>query len=306
MTKELNLGGSFTLPGTSMTLNRMGYGAMQLAGPQVWGPPRDVGAAVAVLREAVSAGVNHIDTSDYYGPHVTNQTIKQALHPYPDDLMIVTKVGARRGDDKSWNHALSGPELANAIHDNLRNLGLDALDVVNLRVGGIAEPSEGSIEEPLTALAELKRQGVIRHIGLSNVSPKQLAQGQTITEIVCVQNMYNVAHRNDDRFIDDLAKQGIAYVPFFPLGGFTPLQSSALDAAAASLNVTPMQIALAWLLHRSPNILLIPGTSSLVHLRENLDAAALQLPSDTIDTLNSIGGGPKQDEKARRTQGAAS
>jgi pyridoxine 4-dehydrogenase len=305
MTKKMNLGGSFTLPGTSTPLKRMGYGAMQLAGPQVWGPPRDVDAAIAVLRETVAAGVNHIDTSDYYGPHVTNQTIKRALHPYPDDLVIVTKVGARRGEDKSWNHALSGQELANAVHDNLQNLGLDTLDVVNLRVGGIAEPTEGSIEEPLTALAELKRQGIIRHIGLSNVSPKQLAQGQTITEIVCVQNMYNVAHRNDDRFIDDLAKQGIAYVPFFPLGGFTPLQSSALDAVAASLNVTPMQVALAWLLHRSPNILLIPGTSSLVHLRENLEAAALQLPSDTIAKLNSIAGGLAPGENAQRTQGAA-
>jgi aryl-alcohol dehydrogenase-like predicted oxidoreductase len=306
MTKQMNLGGSFTLPDTSMTLNRMGYGAMQLAGPQVWGPPRDVDAAIAVLREAVAVGVNHIDTSDFYGPHVTNQIIKRALHPYPDNLVIVTKVGARRGEDKSWNHALSRQELTDAIHDNLRNLGLDTLDIVNLRVGGMAEPSEGSIEEPLTALTELKRQGLIHHIGLSNVSPEQVAQGQTITEIVCVQNIYNVAHRNDDRFIDDLAKQGIAYVPFFPLGGFTPLQSSALDAVAASLKATPMQAALAWLLQRSPNILLIPGTSSLAHLRENLAAAALQLPSDTIATLNSIGGGPALDKNAPRTQGAAS
>ena len=235
MTKQMDLGGSFTLPGTSMTLNRMGYGAMQLAGPQVWGPPRDVDGAIAVLREAVAAGVNHIDTSDFYGPHVTNQIIKQALHPYPDGLVIVTKVGARRGEDKSWIHALSRQELVDAVHDNLRNLGLDALDVVNLRVGGVMGPSEGSIEEPLTVLAELKRQGLIRHLGLSNVSPEQLAEAQTITEIVCVQNLYNVAHRNDDGFIDDLAAQGIAYVPFFPLGGFSPLQSSALDAAAASL-----------------------------------------------------------------------
>ena len=231
----MDLGGSFTLPGTSMTVNRMGYGAMQLAGPQVWGPPRDVDAAIAVLREAVAAGVNHIDTSDFYGPHVTNQIIKQALHPYPDGLVIVTKVGARRGEDKSWMHALSRQELIDGVHDNLRNLGVDALDVVNLRVGGIMGPSEGSIEEPLTVLAELKSQGLIRHLGLSNVSPEQLAEAQTITEIVCVQNFYNVAHRNDDGFIDDLAEQGIAYVPFFPLGGFTPLQSSALDAAAASL-----------------------------------------------------------------------
>ena len=289
MTKRPELGGSFKLPGASLTVNRMGYGAMQLAGPQVWGPPRDVDAAIAVLREAVAAGVNHIDTSDFYGPHVTNQIIKQALHPYRDDLVIVTKVGARRGDDKSWLHALSGQELIDGIHDNLRNLGLDALDVVNLRVGGITEPSEGSIEGPLTALAELQRQGLIRHVGLSNVTPKQLAEGQRITEIVTVQNFYNVAQRNDDAFIDNLVKQGIAYVPFFPLGGFTPLQSSKLDAAAASLQSTPMQVALAWLLHRSPNILLIPGTSSLEHLRENLKAATLRLPPELIADLNSIG-----------------
>jgi len=289
MTKQPELGGSFKLPGASLTVNRMGYGAMQLAGPQVWGPPRDVDAAIAVLREAVAAGVNHIDTSDFYGPHVTNQIIKQALHPYRDDLVIVTKVGARRGDDKSWLHALSGQELIDGIHDNLRNLGLDALDVVNLRVGGITEPSEGSIEGPLTALAELQRQGLIRHVGLSNVTPKQLAEGQRITEIVTVQNFYNVAQRNDDAFIDDLVKQGIAYVPFFPLGGFTPLQSSKLDAAAASLESTAMQVALAWLLHRSPNILLIPGTSSLEHLRENLKAATLRLPPELIADLNSIG-----------------
>jgi aryl-alcohol dehydrogenase-like predicted oxidoreductase len=256
----------------------MGYGAMQLAGPQVWGPPRDVNAAIAVLHEAVEAGVNHIDTSDYYGPRVTNQLIKQALHPYPDGLVIVTKVGARRGADKSWLHALSRQELIDGVHDNLRNLGLDSLDVVNLRVGGIMAPSEGSIEEPLTVLAELKSQGLIRHIGLSNVTPGQLAEAQSITEIVCVQNFYNVAYRNDDAFIDNLAGQGIAYVPFFPLGGFTPLQSSSLDVAAASLQATPMQLALAWLLLRSPNILLIPGTSSVEHLRENLQAAKLQIP----------------------------
>ena len=289
MTSEKNLGGSFTLPGTTMNLNRMGYGAMQLAGPQVWGPPRDTDAAIAVLREAVEAGVNHIDTSDFYGPHVTNQIIKQALHPYRDDLTIVTKVGARRGEDKSWIHALSRQELTDAVHDNLRNLGLDVLDVVNLRVGGIMGPSEGSIEEPLTVLAELKRQGLIRHLGLSNVSPKQLAEGQAITEIVCVQNMYNVAHRDDDAFVVELAKQGIAYVPFFPLGGFTPLQSGKLDAAAETLQMTPMQIALAWLLQRSPNILLIPGTSSVGHLRENLQAATLQIPQDVIAELDSIG-----------------
>jgi aryl-alcohol dehydrogenase-like predicted oxidoreductase len=287
------LGGSYTLRGTSMTLNRMGYGAMQLAGPQVFGPPRDVDAAVAVLREAVASGVNHIDTSDFYGPHVTNQLIKQALHPYVDGLVIVTKVGARRGQDKSWIHALSRQELIDGVHDNLRNLGLDRLDVVNLRVGGVMGPTEGSIEEPLTVLAELQRQGLILHIGLSNVSPEQFAEAQKIAEIVCVQNLYNVAHRNDDVFIEDLAKQGIAYMPFFPLGGFNPLQSSVLDAAAASMRATPMQVALAWLLQRSPNILLIPGTSSVEHLRENLKAAKPQLPAEIIANLDSIGGGPK-------------
>src|SRR5712671_4132607 len=288
MTKQTKLGGSFTLPGTPVKLVRMGYGAMQLAGPEIWGPPRDVNAAIAVLREAVASGVNHIDTSDYYGPHVTNQIIKEALHPYPDGLVLVTKVGARRLPDKSWPHALSRQELIDAVHDNLRNLGLDALDVVNLRVGGFTAPSEGSIAEPLTVLAELKRRGLIRHLGLSNVSPQQFAEAQAITEIVCVQNFYNVAQRQDDRFIDDLARQGVAYVPFFPLGGFTPLQSSTLDAAAAALKVTPMQVALAWLLQRSPNILLIPGTSSVEHLRENLSAATLRLPSETIASLNSI------------------
>jgi len=294
VTIQMELAGAFTLPGTSMALKRMGYGAMQLAGPQVWGPPRDVDGAIAVLQEAVASGVNHIDTSDFYGPHVTNQIIKKALHPYPEGLVIVTKVGARRGEDKSWPHALSPKELADAVHDNLRNLGLDAMDVVNLRVGGVMGPSEGSIEEPLTALAELKRQGLIRHLGLSNVSPEQLSEGQKITEIVCVQNLYNVANRNDDALIDDLARQGIAYVPFFPLGGFTPLQSSELDAAAASLKVTPMQVALAGLLQRSPNILLIPGTSSVKHLHENLHAASLHLPPEVIADLNSIGGTPKE------------
>jgi aryl-alcohol dehydrogenase-like predicted oxidoreductase len=232
--------------------------------------------------------VNHIDTSDYYGPHVTNQIIKQALHPYPDDLVIVTKLGARRGADKSWIHALSRQEIIDGVHDNLRNLALDALDVVNLRVGGIMEPLEGSIEQPLTVLAELKRQGLIRHIGLSNITPKQFAEAQSITEIVCVQNFYNVAQRNDDAFIDDLAAQGIAYVPFFPLGGFTPLQSSELDTAAASLGVASMQLALAWLLQRSPNILLIPGTSSVQHLRENLQASQLHIPAEMLGNLNSI------------------
>jgi pyridoxine 4-dehydrogenase len=293
MTKQINLGGNFTFPGTSMTVNRMGYGAMQLAGPQVWGPPRDVEGAIAVLREAVETGVNHIDTSDFYGPHVTNQIIKQALHPYRDGLVIVTKVGARRGEDKSWVHALSRQELIDGVHDNLRNLGLDRLDIVNLRVGGVMGPSEGSIEEPLTVLAELQQQGLIRHLGLSNVSPKQFAEAGRIAKIVCVQNLYNVAHRSDDGFIDDLAAQGVAYVPFFPLGGFTPLQSSVLDTAAASLAVTSMQLALAWLLQRSPNILLIPGTSSVGHLRENLAAASLKIPSDVIATLDSIGGASK-------------
>jgi aryl-alcohol dehydrogenase-like predicted oxidoreductase len=255
----------------------------------VWGPPADVDVAIAILQEAVASGVNHIDTSDYYGPHVTNQIIKRALHPYPDDLVIVTKVGARRGEDKSWIPALSRQELIDAVRDNLRNLGLDVLDIVNLRVGGMMAPTEGSIEEPLTALAELTHQGLIRHLGLSNVSPQQLAEGQKITEIVCVQNMYNVAQRNDDAFIDNLAKQGIAYVPFFPLGGFTPLQSTSLEAAAASLQSTPMQVALAWLLQRSPNILLIPGTASIDHLRENLKAASLQLPPEVIADLDAIG-----------------
>jgi len=291
MIQQTDLASSFRLPGTSMTLNRMGYGAMQLAGPGVWGPPRDVAAAVAVLREAVEAGVNHIDTSDFYGPHVTNQLIKQALHPYPDDLVIVTKVGARRGADKSWLPALSRQQLIDGVYDNLRNLGLDSLHVANLRVGGISEPSEGSIEEPLTVLAELKRQGLIRHIGLSNVTPQQLAEARTITEIVCVQNFYNLAHRNDDGFIDDLTAQGIAYVPFFPLGGFTPLQSSVLDAAAVSLEATPMQVALAWLLQRSPNILLIPGTSSIEHLRENLNASTLKIPSEVLASLEATGTG---------------
>jgi pyridoxine 4-dehydrogenase len=294
MTNTTNLGGTFTLPGTSMRLHRMGYGSMQLAGPQVWGPPRDVEGAVAVLREAVAAGVNHIDTSDFYGPHVTNQIIKRALHPYPDGLVIVTKVGARRGEDKSWIPALSRQELIDGVHDNLRNLGLDALDVVNLRVGGAMGPAEGSIEEPVSVLAELKRQGLIREIGLSNISRQQLAEAQRITEIVCIQNLYNLAHRNDDGFIDELRRQGIAYVPFFPLGGFTPLQASALDAVAASLGATPMQVALAWLLQRSPNILLIPGTSSVKHLRENLDAAGIELPAEAIAQLDSISGGGRQ------------
>ena len=288
MITKTNLGGSFAFPNAAMTVNRMGYGAMQLAGPQVYGPPRDPGEAVRVLRKAIDSGVNHIDTSDFYGPHVTNQIIKQALHPYADGLVIVTKVGARRGADKSWIHARSRQELIDGIHDNLRNLGVDKLDVVNLRVGEVLKPSEGSIEEPLTVLAELQRQGLIRHLGLSNVTPRQFAEARKMSEIVCVQNFFNIVERDDDWFVDELAKQGVAYVPFFPLGGFTPLQSSELDTVAASLSATPMQVALAWLLHRAPNILLIPGTSSVRHLRENLQAAALQLSSQTIAKLDLI------------------
>ncbi len=288
MSIDTKLGGQFDLSGNSTSVYRMGYGAMQLAGPGVWGPPRDMDAAVDVLRAAIAAGVNHIDTSDFYGPHVTNQIIKKALHPYPDGLVIVTKLGCVRGEDKSWIHALSRKELSDGVHDNLLNLGLDQLDVVNLRVGGITEPSEGSIEEPLSALAELKWRGLIRHIGLSNVTPRQFREAQRITEIVCVQNFYNVAHRDDDAFIDALARRGVAYVPFFPLGGFTPLQSSVLDRVAASMQATPMQVAVAWLLQRSPNILLIPGTSSLNHLSENLAAAALELPLDVVAELNAI------------------
>jgi aryl-alcohol dehydrogenase-like predicted oxidoreductase len=292
MVENTTLGGRFTFAGTSMTVNRMGYGAMQLAGQdgdkRVWGPPRDVPGAIAVLREAVNSGVNHIDTSDFYGPHVTNQIIKQALHPYPDDLVIVTKVGARRPADGSWVHARSGPEIVSAVEDNLRNLGLDALHVVNLRLGGMIAPEEAPFEEPLTALAELKQKGLIRHIGLSNVSAAQLRYAQGITEIVCVQNFYNVAQRGDDGFIDELAAQGIAYVPFFPLGGFSPLQSSELNELAAGMDATPMQVALAWLLHRAPNVLLIPGTGSIGHLRENLAAAAIQIPAEVMARLNSI------------------
>lgn len=290
MIENTNLGGSFTLPGTSTVLNRIGYGAMQLAGPGVFGPPKDHDAALAVLREAVALGINHIDTSDYYGPHVTNRLIREALHPYPENLVIVTKVGAVRGADASWNPAMEPGELTSAVHDNLRNLGLDVLDVVNLRFMGDGHgPSEGSIEAPLTALAELQQQGLIRRIGLSNVTARQIAEARAIADIVCVQNHYNLAHREDDALIDNLAAEGIAYVPFFPLGGFTPLQSSTLSAVAESLNATPMQVALAWLLQRSPNILLIPGTSSIEHLRENVKAAELQIPPETIAELNSIG-----------------
>lgn len=288
MSHPTNLGGTFTLPQTSIHLHRVGYGAMQLAGPHVFGPPRDRNAALAVLREAIDSGVNHIDTSDFYGPHVTNQIIREALHPYPDSLTIVTKVGARRGDDGSWILDTSRENIVSSIHDNLRNLGLDALDVVNLRVGGVAAPTDASIEAPFTVLAELQQQGLIRHLGLSNVTPAQLAEAQRIAPVVCIQNFYNVAQRQGDAFIDALATQGIAYVPFFPLGGFTPLQATELESAARTLNTTPMQVALAWLLHRSPNILLIPGTSSVAHLRENLQAATLTLPPEILTTLDAI------------------
>ncbi|CDN52565.1 Putative oxidoreductase YdbC [Neorhizobium galegae bv. officinalis bv. officinalis str. HAMBI 1141] len=272
-------------------VKRLGYGAMQLAGKGVFGPPKDHDAAVAVLREAVAAGVDHIDTSDFYGPHVTNQIIREALHPYPDDLVIVTKIGAVRGDDGSWNPAFSADQLTQAVHDNLRNLGLDAMDVVNLRIMfDVHGPAEGSIEAPLTALADLQRKGLVRHIGLSNVTPTQVAEGQRIAKIVCVQNQYNLAHRQDDAMIDDLARDGIAYVPFFPLGGFSPLQSSILSDVAQRLGATPMQVALAWLLRRAPNILLIPGTSSVAHLRENLAAAELQLSDAVMTELEGVSG----------------
>ncbi|MBY3074671.1 aldo/keto reductase family oxidoreductase [Rhizobium laguerreae] len=281
--------GTFNLGGRSV--KRLGYGAMRLAGPGVFGPPKDHGAALAVLREAVASGVNHIDTSDFYGPHVTNQIIRQALHPYRDDLVIVTKIGARRGADGSWIPAFSREELTEAVHDNLRNLGLDVLDVVNLRIMfDVHGPAEGSIEAPLTVLADLQRQGLVRHVGLSNVTSKQIAEGRGITEIVCVQNQYNLAHRADDALIDDLARDGIAYVPFFPLGGFNPLQSSTLSDVAARFNATPMQVALAWLLRRAENILLIPGTSSLGHLRENLAAAGLALPDEALEQLDGVAG----------------
>ena len=281
--------GSFTFPGTSLTVRRMGYGAMQLAGPGVFGPPKDPDGAVAVLREAVAAGVNHIDTSDFYGPHVTNQIIRQALHPYPSDLVIVSKLGARRPSDGSWQRASSPKDLTAGVHDNLRNLGLEALDIVNYRaMGAVHGPAEGSIAEQVTVLADLQRKGLIRHVGLSNVTAAQLAEAQAITDIVCVQNNYNLAHRHDDAFIADLDRQGIAYVPFFPLGGFSPLQSSTLSSVAKELGATPMQVALAWLLHRAPNMLLIPGTSSSTHLRENLAAADLVLPAAALAQLEGI------------------
>ncbi len=284
---EATLGGRFTFPGTSLTVQRIGYGAMQLAGPGVWGPPKDLDGAIAVLREAVAVGVNHIDTSDFYGPHVTNQIIRQALHPYPAGLVIVTKLGARRPPDQSWQPAISPQELTAGVHDNLRSLGLDALDIVNYRVmGSVHDPEEGSIAEQVTVLADLRRKGLIRHIGLSNVTAAQVAEAQAITGIVCVQNNYNLAHRHDDALIDDLARQGIAYVPFFPLGGFSPLQSSTLSSVAGRLGATPMQVALAWLLHRSPSIVLIPGTSSVAHLRENLAAGQLTLSPEIVAELD--------------------
>ena len=284
---DISKAGTFKLG--DHVVKRMGYGAMQLAGPGVFGPPKDRAGAIAVLREAVASGVNHIDTSDYYGPYVTNELIREALRPYPDDLVIVTKIGARRGADASWIPAMAPAELESAVHDNLRRLGLDALEVVNLRImGRVHGPAEGPIEAPLTVLAELQRQGLVRHIGLSNVTSKQVAEGRRICDIVCVQNMYNVAHREDDALIDELARAGTAYAPFFPLGGFTPLQSTALSDVAKSLGATPMQVALAWLLRRAPNILLIPGTSSAGHLRENLAAADLELPREAAATLDQI------------------
>ncbi|MGF6837230.1 pyridoxine 4-dehydrogenase [Paraburkholderia youngii] len=279
---------TFVLAGRAV--RRMGYGAMQLAGPGVFGPPKDRDAALAVLREAVASGVDHIDTSDFYGPHVTNQVIREALHPYPRDLTIVTKVGAVRDSAGAWLPAQEPADLERAVHDNLRNLGLDALDVVNMRVmGNVHEPSEGSIEKQVTALAELQQRGLVRHIGLSNVTAAQIAEAQRITKVVCVQNHYNLVHRDDDALIDALAEQGIAYVPFFPLGGFTPIQSSELSELARKLEATPMQVALAWLLHRAPNILLIPGTSSVAHLRENLQSAKLKLSDEVLDQLDAIG-----------------
>jgi aryl-alcohol dehydrogenase-like predicted oxidoreductase len=283
------LGGSYRFAGTPLTVRRMGYGAMQLAGPGIFGPPKDPDAAIAVLREAVAAGVNHIDTSDFYGPHITNEIIRKALYPYPDGLVIVTKLGAKRPADGSWQPAISKQELIDALHDNLRNLALDAIEIVNYRSMGSGHgPEEGSIAEQVTVLAGLKREGLIRHVGVSNVTAAQVAEAQGITEIACVQNLYNVAQRDDDALIDDLARQGIAYVPYFPLGGFTPLQSSTLSEVAERLGATPMQVALAWLLHRSPNILLIPGTSSVAHLRENLAAAEMTLSPEVLAELDGI------------------
>jgi len=289
MNVATNLGGTFTFPGTRLTVHRMGYGAMQLPGPGVWGPPRDRNEAIAVLHEAVENGVNHIDTADFYGPHLSNQLIREALHPYRDGLVIVTKVGARRDDNKGWHGALSRQELIDAVHDNLRNLGMDSLHVVNLRIHPAMGNAAELVAEPFTVLAELQQQGLIQHLGVSAMSAAQLAAAQRIAPVVCVQNMYNVAHREDDTFIESLAQQGIAYVPFFPLGGFSPLQSSALNDIAASLQATPMQVALSWLLHRSPNMLLIPGTSSRAHLRENIQAASLNLSAEVLSKLDALG-----------------
>ena len=284
---DIAAAGAFSLG--DRTVKRLGYGAMQLAGPGIFGPPKDRAAAVAVLRDAIASGVNHIDTSDYYGPHLTNQLIREALHPYPEDLVIVTKIGGARGDDASWLPAMAPADLVRAVHDNLRNLDVDVLDAVNLRLmGRVHEPSEGSLEEPFTTLVELQRQGLIRHLGVSNVTSAQVAEARGIAEIVCVQNHYNLVHRTDDALIDELANLGIAYVPFFPLGGFTPLQSSVLSDVAGELGATPMQVALAWLLHRARNILLIPGTSSVAHLHENLAAAGLSLPDEALARLNAI------------------
>lgn len=288
MSQSVNLGGVFTPAGTSLALNRVGYGAIQLAGQMAWGPPRDREAALAVVREAVRLGINHIDTSDYYGPHIANEIIREALHPYSKELVIVTKVGARRGPDKSWPAALSKKELTDAVHDNLRHLGLDALDVVNLRVGNPFGPSEASIAEPLNVLAELQAKGLIKHVGLSNISRRQFAQGRAIAKIVCVQNHYNLAFRKDDALIDELSREGIAFVPFFPLGGFKPLRSPILDQAAASVGATTRQVSLAWLLQRSPNILIIAGTSSVEHLHGNLRAATMLLPPETVAQLNEV------------------
>jgi pyridoxine 4-dehydrogenase len=282
-------GGTFSLA-EDLTLTRVGYGAMQLSGPHIFGPPDDRDEAIAVLREVRVLGINHIDTSDYYGPHVTNQIIKEALHPYPEDLRIVTKVGARRDAEGGWPHARSPEELRQAVLENLENLGLDTLDAVNLRIGGFDAPEPGSLAQPFTALAEMQQEGLIKHLGLSTVTPEQIAEAQSIAPIVCVQNHYNIAHRIDDELIDSLAEQGIAYVPYFPLGGFTPLQSDALSTVASGLQSTPMAVALAWLLQRSPNILLIPGTSSVAHLRENVAAAALTLPEHELNELDAIAG----------------
>ena len=289
MTDQTLPGGTFTLA-ADLTLTRMGYGAMQLAGPHVFGPPADRAAAIAVLREVAALGITHIDTSDFYGPHVTNQLIKEALHPYPPQLRIVTKVGARRDAEGGWPKALAPNEIREAVHDNLTNLGVDALDVVNLRVGGLSAAEPGSLAAPFTALAEMQQQGLIKHLGVSNVNSDQIAEASAIAPIVCVQNFYNIANRQDDALVDALAGQGIAYVPYFPLGGFSPLQSDTLTQVAARLNATPMAVALAWLLQRSPNILLIPGTASAAHLRENVAGAGLQLPPDAVEELNAIAG----------------